>query len=191
MRWYWIDRFLEFVSGSHAVTIKNVSLVEEQLENYIPGGPLMPGSLNIEGFAQTGGLLVGEHGGFTKRVVLAKVSKAVFHEYAKPGDVLRYTCKLETFNDNGATVNCVSHIIGPTMPGDEPEEKLHIEADLMFGHVPPQPGMPDEMFEPQDFLTMVRIMGMYEVLVDADGNPKPPPPHLLDAERDRLAKYVR
>ena len=64
MRWYWIDRFLEFVSGSHAVTVKNVSLVEEQMENYVPGHPLMPGSLNIEGFAQTGGLLVGEHRGF-------------------------------------------------------------------------------------------------------------------------------
>ena len=184
MRWYWIDRFLEFESGSHAVAIKNVSLVEEQMECYVPGHPLMPGSLNIEGFAQVGGLLVGEYGGFTKRVVLAKVSKAVFHQYAKPGDVLRYRCRLEEFNDNGATVSCVSHIIGP-----EPEEKLHLEADLMFGHVPPQPGMPDEMFDPQEFLTMVRVMSMYDVLVDADGNPKPPPQHLLDAERNNLAQY--
>ena len=68
---------------------------------------------------------------------------------------------------------------------------MHLEADLMFGHVPPQPGMPDEMFELQDFLAMVRVMGMYDVLVDKDGNPKPPPQHLLDEERDRLAEYVR
>ncbi len=185
MRWYWIDRFLEFQSGSHAVTIKCVSLVEEEFEDYVPGHPLMPGSLNIEGFAQTGGLLVGEHGGFTKRVVLAKVSKAIFHEYAKPGDVLRYTCTLGEFNDNGANVNCVSHIISP-----DPEERLHCEAELMFGHVPPQPGIPDEMFEPQEFLSMIRIFGMYDVLVDAEGNRKPPPQHLLDAEREKLAEYA-
>ena len=29
MRWYWIDRFLEFESGRYAKAIKNVSLAEE------------------------------------------------------------------------------------------------------------------------------------------------------------------
>ncbi len=186
MRWYWIDRFLEFESGRRAVTVKCVTQTEEEMDCYVPGHSLFPGSLTIEGFAQTGGLLVGERGGFTKRVVLAKVSKAIFHRYPRPGDTMRYECTLEEYNDNGANVACTSHIVSPLG-----EEHLYCEAELMFGHVPPQPGIPDEMFDLCDFLTMIRVFGMYEVAVDQDGNPLPPPQHLLDAERDGLAQYVR
>ena len=54
MRWFWIDRFTEFESGSSATAIKNVSLAEEHLHDHFPGVPLMPNSLIIEGIAQTG-----------------------------------------------------------------------------------------------------------------------------------------
>ena len=55
MRWFWIDRFTEFESGQRAVAIKNVALSEEQLDDHLPGFPVMPNSLIIEGMAQTGG----------------------------------------------------------------------------------------------------------------------------------------
>ena len=55
MRWFWIDRFEEFVSGQSAVAIKNFSLGEETFHGYFPGHPVMPGSLILEGIAQTGG----------------------------------------------------------------------------------------------------------------------------------------
>ena len=61
MRWYWIDRFIEFESGKRAKAVKNVSLAEEHLHDHFPGFPVMPGSLMIEGMAQTGGILLGEH----------------------------------------------------------------------------------------------------------------------------------
>ena len=67
MRWYWIDRFLEFESGRYAKAVKNVSLAEDHLHDHFPGYPLMPNSLVIEGLAQTGGLLVCEHSHFTRR----------------------------------------------------------------------------------------------------------------------------
>ena len=51
----------------------------------------MPNSLVVEGIAQTGGLLVCEHGRFREKVVLAKLPKAKFHFLAKPGDSLVYT----------------------------------------------------------------------------------------------------
>src|SRR3954447_14551730 len=86
MRWFWIDRYTEFESGRTATAIKNVSLAEEHLHDHFPGAPLMPNSLVIEGIAQTGGLLVGEHSGFEERVILAKVAKARFHFSAVPGD---------------------------------------------------------------------------------------------------------
>ena len=52
MRWFWIDRFLEFNSGTTARAIKNVSLAEDHLHDHFPGYPVMPGSLGIEAIIQ-------------------------------------------------------------------------------------------------------------------------------------------
>ena len=76
MRWFWIDRFTEFVSGSHATAVKGISLAEDHLHEHHTGYPVMPNTLVIEGVAQAGGLLVSEHYGFSELVVLAKLSKA-------------------------------------------------------------------------------------------------------------------
>ena len=75
MRWIWIDKFLEFRSGQFARAIKNLTLAEEHLHDHFPGYPVMPASLIIEGLAQTGGILVGEAGGFAEKVVLAKIPR--------------------------------------------------------------------------------------------------------------------
>ena len=48
MRWYWIDRFLEFESGRRATAIKNVSLAEDHLHDHFPHYPMIPHSLVIE-----------------------------------------------------------------------------------------------------------------------------------------------
>ena len=64
MRWYWIDRFVEFESGRYAKAIKNISLAEDHLHDHFPYYPMIPNSLVIEGMAQTGGLLVCEHNQF-------------------------------------------------------------------------------------------------------------------------------
>ena len=53
MRWFWIDRFEEFERGRRAVAVKAIALGEEQLQEYMPGFPIMPHSLMIEGLAQT------------------------------------------------------------------------------------------------------------------------------------------
>src|SRR5256886_3388361 len=105
MRWYWIDRFLEFHSGRSCQAVKNVSLAEEHLHDHFPGYPCMPNSLILEGVAQTGGLLVGEHNRFEEKVILAKVPKAQFHFPAVPGDTLVYTAVIEYIKDDGAMVN--------------------------------------------------------------------------------------
>ncbi len=102
MRWYWIDCFTEFVSGQHAVAIKNVSLGEDHLHGYFPSYPVMPNSLIVEGIAQTGGTLVAEATDFRSRLVLAKLSKVQFHFLARPGDTLRYTARIEQQNQDGA-----------------------------------------------------------------------------------------
>ncbi len=172
MRWYWIDQFVEFQRGKRAVAIKNVSMTEEQNDSYLPGYAVMPSSLIIEGMAQTSGILVGEMSGFAERVVLAKIGKAVFHRPAECGDTLRYTAVLQDLKEDSAIASITSHI------GDF----LQAEAELMFAFLDDRfPEGP--LFEPDDFLVMLRSLHLYDVGVDEQGQPLQPPQAYLDAER--------
>jgi 3-hydroxyacyl-[acyl-carrier-protein] dehydratase len=125
MRWIWIDKFTEFRSGESAVAIKNVTLAEEHLHDHFPGFPVMPETLCIEAMAQTAGILVGEAKDFQEKVILAKVKKAVFFDYVRPGDTIKLYAKIESIAPEAATtsgkVTC--------------EEKLIAEIDLMFSHI--------------------------------------------------------
>jgi 3-hydroxyacyl-[acyl-carrier-protein] dehydratase len=128
MRWIWIDRFLEFESGTRARAVKNVTLAEEHLHDHFPGFPVMPGSLMIEGMAQTGGILLGEMNGFEHIVILAKVPKCVFHGWVEPGDTLIYEATLLDARSEGGSVACTARV----------GERLVAEAEILFAHVDPQ-----------------------------------------------------
>jgi 3-hydroxyacyl-[acyl-carrier-protein] dehydratase len=110
MRWFWIDRFVEFKSGSTARAIKNVSLAEDHLHDHFPGFPVMPGSLIIEGMAQTGGILLAEKLNFESLIVMAKVPKATFHSWAYPGDTLTYDARILDAGEAGGIVECSAHV---------------------------------------------------------------------------------
>lgn len=173
MRWMWIDRFLEFQSGRRAVARKNISMSEEQIDEYSPALPAHPPSLIVEGLAQTAGLLVGETSGFKDRVILAKVSKAVFHRVARPGDSLTFTAEVLDIKRDGAMCSCTSHCDG----------ELQAEVELVFAMLDNR--FPDPIFHPADFLMMIRAFGLYDVGVDAEGRPLQVPEHLLAAEQSR------
>ena len=104
MRWIWIDRFLDFESGKSARAVKNLSLAEDIFADHFPGYPVMPASLIIEGLAQTGGILVGEAGGFAEKVVLAKIPRATFQREALAGQTLSYAVELLHLRPEGASV---------------------------------------------------------------------------------------
>jgi 3-hydroxyacyl-[acyl-carrier-protein] dehydratase len=178
MRWYWIDRFLEFERGRRAVAIKNIALDEEVIDDYLPGYPAIPFSVMIEGIAQTAGLLVGEKGGFEQRVVLAKLSKAVLHRPCVAGETLRYEAIVQDIQNDGAIASATCHV------GDE----LRAEVDLMFAFLddrfPPGP-----LFHPHDFATLLRTFGMYDVGKDENGNPLEMPAFYAEAERAAAAAY--
>ncbi len=171
MRWFWIDRFVEFESGRRAAALKAVTMAEEQLDNYVPGFPVMPASIIIEGFAQTGGLLVGEYHGFRERTVLAKVGKARFLCEALPGDVMRYEVAIDDLRDDGAIVHGTSTIDG----------RLQAEVELVFAHLDDRFRGVD-LFYPADLLAILRLLGLYDVGRKADGSPLDIPPHMLEAE---------
>lgn len=161
MRWLWIDRFESFRSGSEATAIKNVALDEEAVDLYCPSYPYLPSSLIIEGLAQLGGILVSEHFDFRKRVVLAKVAKAVFHRPARPGDQLRYHAVLESTQDDGAMVDCTSRLDG------EPQA----DVQLMFAFLDDAKFADQLLFAPDDLKSMLRLMSFFDVAVDASGEP--------------------
>jgi len=125
MRWIWIDKFIEFESGKRAVALKNVTLAEEHLHDHFPGFPVMPESLCIEAMAQTAGILVGEAKKFQEKVILAKIKKAVFFDYVKPGDTIILDATIESIAPEAAStsgrITC--------------SEKLVAEIDLMFSHI--------------------------------------------------------
>ncbi len=125
MRWFWIDRFTEFQSGQSATAIKNVTLAEEHLHDHFPGFAVMPGSLMIEGMAQTGGILLGEKHNFDHIVILAKVPNVIFHSWVVPGDTLTYRAKLMDDRPEGGSVEVTAHV------GD----RLVAEAEIIFSHV--------------------------------------------------------
>jgi 3-hydroxyacyl-[acyl-carrier-protein] dehydratase len=125
MRWIWIDKFVEFESGRRAVALKNVTAAEEHLHDHVPGFPVMPECLMIEAMAQTAGILVGQAGDFQEKVILAKISKAVFFDYVTPGDSLRIEAQIGTFSPEAASTS------GRITRG----EQLIAEIDLIFSHI--------------------------------------------------------
>ncbi len=171
MRWFWIDRFLEFERGKRAVAIKNITLAEDYLHDYMPGRPIFPNSLVVEGIAQTGGLLAAEVRGFRDRVVLAKVVKAQFHQLARPGDTLTYSANLVDIKPDGAICQAVAQI----------GTQIQAEVELVFANLDDRfQGV--DLFEPAQFLGMLRLLGLYAVGKQVDGSPLEVPPHFLQAE---------
>ncbi|HXG11772.1 MAG TPA: beta-hydroxyacyl-ACP dehydratase [Gemmataceae bacterium] len=125
MRWIWIDRFLELHSGKSARALKNLSLAEEYFADHLPGYPIMPGSLILEGLAQTGGILVGEANGFREKVVLAKIPQARFHREVLAGEQLIYEVELVHLRAEGALV------LGRVLA----DGALVAEAEIFFAHL--------------------------------------------------------
>ncbi len=176
MRWFWIDRFTEFVSGQYAVAVKAVSLSEEPVDEYAPSRNYFPASLIIEGMAQAGGILFSQQFDFNERVVLAKVSKSVFHFEAYPGDVMTYRIEMANSDGSGAMVKCTSHLDG----------KLQAEIKLMFAILEDERFKNLQLFEPAEFCRMIRILRTFDVGVNPDGTPIKVPQHMLDAEKAQL-----
>lgn len=125
MRWIWIDRFLEFHSGKSAKALKNLSLAEDHFADHFPGYPVMPGSLILEGLAQTGGILVGEANNFQEKVVLAKIPRACFHREVLAGEQLIYEIDILHLRPEGASVQGRVIVNSSTV----------VEAEIFFAHL--------------------------------------------------------
>jgi 3-hydroxyacyl-[acyl-carrier-protein] dehydratase len=170
MRWFWIDRFETFECGRRAEAVKAIALGEEQLDDYMPGFPVMPHSLIIEGLAQTGGILVSEFHQFRRPTVLAKVAKAVFHGLAQPGDVLRYAVEVQSLQTDGGMIQGTAHI------GD----RLQAEVELFFACLDPEQ-VGGNVFEWDELYRILSVLRLFEVGRQADGTPLGVPAYMREA----------
>jgi beta-hydroxyacyl-ACP dehydratase FabZ len=84
-----VDRIIECDDEKRIVGLKNVTVNEPFFPGHFPGRPVMPGVLQLEAMAQTGGILMCRIGGTTGLPYFMSIDQARFRRVVVPGDQLR------------------------------------------------------------------------------------------------------
>ncbi len=118
-----IDKILE-LSKSHVVGLKAVTMNEPFFVGHFPGAPVMPGVLQIEAMAQTGGILVLNTVPDPENwlTLFLKIENARFKDKVLPGSIIIFRCDLLAPIRRG-----IAQMKGIGLIGD----KVVVEAELM------------------------------------------------------------
>jgi len=117
-----VDKIIECDEQKRIVGIKNVTVNEPFFQGHFPGVPVMPGVLQIEAMAQTGGILINRIAKAGDRVpFFMSIDKAKFRRVVKPGDQMRIEIDIITHKTK------VARFVGKVLVDGE----LASEAELM------------------------------------------------------------
>jgi UDP-3-O-[3-hydroxymyristoyl] N-acetylglucosamine deacetylase/3-hydroxyacyl-[acyl-carrier-protein] dehydratase len=90
-----VDKIIE-MGDDYVVGVKNVTMNEEFFQGHFPGNPVMPGVLQIEAMAQTGGILTMSQieDPWNYETLFVKIDKVKFKRKVVPGDTLVFKLSL-------------------------------------------------------------------------------------------------
>jgi len=90
-----IDKIIE-LTDKHVVGVKNVTMNEPFFQGHFPNNPVMPGVLQIEAMAQTGGILVMENveNPHEWDTFFLRIKNALFRHPVLPGDTILFKMEL-------------------------------------------------------------------------------------------------
>jgi len=91
-----VDKIID-MSDTHIVGVKNVTFNEWFFQGHFPGNPVMPGVLQIEALAQTGGILaINMAGEGQYDTYFLKIDNCKFKQMVKPGDTMLLKMELSS-----------------------------------------------------------------------------------------------
>lgn len=90
-----VDKIIE-IGEDYVVGVKNVTMNEEFFQGHFPGNPVMPGVLQVEAMAQTGGILTMSQieDPWNYETLFVKIDKVKFKRKVVPGDTLVFKLSL-------------------------------------------------------------------------------------------------